>query len=135
MEPNVSKAPTSGKVTDPVPTATEAHGYIRGLALLVTKLVSYFEAYSSKDPEEEERDETPAYAPHTIKLGHLLVRDDGALLLSTEDCEDRDLRGREIITCILLTPEEAEFAREKAFDGLCLTAARVASKLPQKAST
>ena len=52
-------------------------------------------------------------------------------MLSLEDCGDRDLTGREVVTFLLLTPEETERARVRALDGLLYVAARAANELPK----
>jgi hypothetical protein len=42
------------------------------------------------------------------------------------------LTGREIVRCIVLTPEEIALARSSSLDGIAVAAARVASKLPRR---
>lgn len=78
----------------------------------------------------------PAIVPYftTISdsdLCHLALRDDGRVMLSLEDCGDRDLTGREVVTFVLLTPEETERARLRALDGLLYVAAKTANELPK----
>ena len=68
-------------------------------------------------------------------LSHLAIRDDGRVMLSLEDCQDRDLTGREVVTFVLLTPEETERARIRALDGLLYVAARTANELPKAAKS
>jgi hypothetical protein len=65
----------------------------------------------------------------------LVIRlNDRALLLTLEDAEDRDLEGRQIIRCLLLTAEEVERALKLADSGLSEAAARIIASLPKGAS-
>ena len=79
------------------------------------------------DPTNDPTDITDPMAG----ISHLAVRDDGRLMLSTEDCEDRDLSGRELVTFVLLTREETIRVRQRASDGFAYTAARTANDLPK----
>lgn len=64
-------------------------------------------------------------------LSHFALRDDGALLLSIEDADDRDLDGRELVTFFVLTAEETAVARRIADDGISAAAALVIGRLPK----
>src|SRR5689334_8052828 len=117
----VSEAGNAGKITDPSTMTTEEalRSIATSLAVLTAALLT---------PAEDEEDEDAAL-PSPIPLGavgHLALRDDGAILLSTEDCRDRDLSGRELVTCIVLTPEEVLSAHAMALDSIATAAAKVA---------
>lgn len=85
------------------------------------------EASGEEPPESHRRlsaDPPPA-------LSRFALRDDGALLLSIEDANDRDLAGREIVTFFVLTSDEAAVARRIADDGISAAAALVIGRLPK----
>lgn len=77
-------------------------------------------------PRRRSRDEPPP------PLSCFAIRQDGSLLLSIEDADDRDLAGRQLQMFLVLTQDEGLMAREVADDGISAAAARVIAKLPKK---
>jgi len=63
------------------------------------------------------------------------VRDDGVLLLSLEDADDRIIEGRTVIPFMVLTGDEGARARGVMDQALSDAAANVIGKLPMKAPT
>jgi len=76
--------------------------------------------------------EPDASSPNDIEMGHLAIRDDGAILLSTEDCGDRDLSERELVTCIVLRSHEVALAHRLALNGIAAGASRVGQQAPEE---
>ncbi len=66
-------------------------------------------------------------------LSRFALRDDGALLLSLEDAEARDVEGREVIRFLVLTAEESERAKETAEHAFATAAAKAIARLPKRA--
>lgn len=66
------------------------------------------------------------------RISRLAVRDDGALLVSLEDAEDRDMRGREVIPFLVLNAEESAKARADAEHALAAAAAKTIGHLPKR---
>jgi hypothetical protein len=64
-------------------------------------------------------------------MSRLAVRHDGALLVSLEDAPDCDLRGREVVTCLVLTQEEEADVRLAVEEGAYTAAARLLGTLPK----
>jgi hypothetical protein len=64
-------------------------------------------------------------------MSHLAVRHDGAILVSLEDAPDCDLRGREVVSCLVLTQEEAAGVRHAVEEGAYSAAARLLGALPK----
>jgi hypothetical protein len=69
-------------------------------------------------------------AESPLVTSHLAVRHDGALLVSLEDAGDRDLTGREVISFLVLTPEEAAGARSTVEEGAYLATTNILGQLP-----
>ncbi len=63
------------------------------------------------------------------------LRDDGALLLSLEDADERDVTGRTVIPFMLLTGDDDARARRVMELALSDVAAKVIGGLPMKAPT
>lgn len=61
----------------------------------------------------------------------LAIRADGRLLVSVEDTEGCNLRGRELVTFMALDDDEERLVRSILDDPLCEAAARVIGKLPR----
>lgn len=80
-------------------------------------------------------DETTTARTLPPNLSTLVLRlNDGAMLVSLEDAGDRDLTGREIIRCMVLTDEESKHALEVADDALSDAAATIIGALPMSAA-
>lgn len=60
------------------------------------------------------------------------LRDDGALLLSLEDADERDLSDREIVSFMVLSKEEAGRVRKAAEDALSASASSTIGHLPKR---
>lgn len=82
---------------------------------------------------EDDGSEPPTSSAPPPALSRFAVRDDGALLMSLEDAANRDVTGRQVIAFVVLTPEEAESAREAAHDALSGCVAHIIALLPKKA--
>lgn len=90
---------------------------------------------SAQRSAEGEDDEPTTARTLPPNLSTLALRlNDGAMLVSLEDAEDRDLSGREVIRCMVLTDEEAEHALEVADEALSDAAATIIGGLPKGAS-
>jgi hypothetical protein len=68
-------------------------------------------------------------------ISHLAVRDDGAILVSLEDAGNRDLTGREVISFLVLTPEEGARVRGTVEEGAYTAATNILGKLPSLPKT
>lgn len=62
----------------------------------------------------------------------LAIRADGAVFMSLEDADDRDLTGREIVSFMRLTDEESKRAKAFLADGLSDAAANIVGVLPKR---
>jgi hypothetical protein len=77
-------------------------------------------------------------SPHsnpTATLGpqsHLLLRDDGAVLVSLEEADDRDLGDRAIVRCIVLQGDELAQARAAAANGCAAGVTILLGALPRR---
>jgi hypothetical protein len=72
--------------------------------------------------------------PHRISkfdLSYIAVRHDGALLLSLDDADGRDLTGREVVSFVVLGDAEADLARKTIEDTMYFAAARAVARLPK----
>jgi hypothetical protein len=91
---------------------------------------------SAQRPAEGGGDDEPTTA-RTLppNLSTLVLRlNDGAMLVSLEDAGDRDLTGREVIRCMVLTGEESKHALEVADEALSDAAATIVGALPMSAA-
>jgi hypothetical protein len=70
-----------------------------------------------------------AKSPHAVS--HLAVRHDGVLLVSLEDAVGCDLTGRELVTYLVLRPEEATRVRSAAEEGAYAAASFIFGDLPK----
>jgi len=59
-------------------------------------------------------------------VGHLAVRDDGRILLSTDELSPRTIAGREVSSYVVLSGDEADTVLATARDGLAEVASRTA---------
>jgi hypothetical protein len=83
--------------------------------------------------DDDEEPPTSRIIPRPASM--LAIRlNDRAILLTLEDADDRDLSGRQIIRCLVLTAEEVERALNIADSGLSAAAARIIASLPKGAS-
>jgi hypothetical protein len=64
-------------------------------------------------------------------MSHLAVRHDGVILVSLEDAPDCDLSGREVVSCLVLTQEEAARVRFAVGEGAHSAAAHILGALPK----
>lgn len=71
-------------------------------------------------------------AKSAAPISHVAVRDDGVLLVSLEDAGDRDLTGREVISFLVLTPEEGAHVRGTVEEGAYTAATSVLGQLPNR---
>ena len=72
--------------------------------------------------------------PHRISkfdLSYIAIRHDGALLLSLDDADGRDLTGRTVLQFIVLDDAEADLARTSIEDVMYFAAARAVARLPK----
>jgi len=80
-----------------------------------------------KKPRRKGREPEPPEPRST-----LAIRADGKLLVSVEDAEGRDLRGRELVTFLVLDDDAECLARTLLSNPLCEVAARLIGKLPRR---
>ena len=59
---------------------------------------------------------------------------DGAFLVSLEEAGDRDLEGRELVTCLVLNEAESDTARARVTGGAGEAAAHILARLPKRRS-
>jgi hypothetical protein len=64
-------------------------------------------------------------------VSHLAVRHDGVLLVSLEDAVGCDLTGREVVSYLVLKPEEAARVRAAAEEGSYAAASVILGNLPR----
>lgn len=64
-------------------------------------------------------------------LSHIAVRDDGALMVSVDDCADRDLSGREMVQYVVLRADEETRARELVDEYLPDVVSRIIAGFPK----
>jgi hypothetical protein len=64
-------------------------------------------------------------------VSHLAVRHDGVLLVSLEDAVGCDFTGREVVSYLVLVPEEAARVRFSVEEGAYAAAAVILGKLPR----
>lgn len=83
---------------------------------------------------DSDDDEPPTSRSPAPPLSHLALRDDGVVLLSLEDAADRDLSGRQVISFVVLTPEETAFARNEADAAFAGCASVLIARLPKRAT-
>lgn len=77
-------------------------------------------------------DEPPSGSrPLPPPLSRFALREDGVMLLSLEDAQDRDLAGRTVISFLVLTEEEVSRARSDVDQALSGAAAGVIGRLPK----
>lgn len=62
----------------------------------------------------------------------LAIRSDLTVLLAVDDLSNHDLTGRVFWTCIELTPDEAQFARERGIEAEQEIAAKLIGKIPKR---
>ena len=58
-------------------------------------------------------------------------RSDGRVLINVNECEGRDLKGRERFDAVVLRPSEARLVFEGLEDGFSQAAARIAGGMPK----
>lgn len=87
---------------------------------------------TSKTTERRADDEQATGLERSQSLSRFALRDDGALLVSLEDAEDRDVEGREIIPFMVLTAAETERAKLTAEQAFAAAAATTIGRLPKR---
>jgi hypothetical protein len=78
-------------------------------------------------PEQLVKDS--AESPRVVS--HLAVRHDGVLLVSLEDAVGRDLTCREVVSYLVLRPEEAARVRSAAEEGAYASVSFILGDLPR----
>ena len=79
-------------------------------------------------PTSRRRPSGPLYGPPQFA-----IRSDGAMMMAASDhAFDRDLTGREVWLCFVLTAEEADLARHEIDTAEHHAASRIAMALPRK---
>jgi hypothetical protein len=112
----VLKGPTSGKITD------------------LSIVSPADEPLDPLDAAGESGAPLPG-APHPPEpQSHVLVRDDGVVLVSLEEAHDRDLTGREIVQCLVLNAGELSTLRGPVSNGFAVGAAQIIGALPRRGS-
>ena len=56
----------------------------------------------------------------------------GPILITLEDAKDRDLTGRKTVLCLVLDPDQEQFAREQVHLGEDDVVSRILGKLPKR---
>ena len=93
---------------------------------------------SNEDGSGSGEDEPPTSGGASAESGFIAPQfairiGDGAMLMAVDEhANDRDLTGRETWTCLVLTPEEAESARQSMETAEQEAASRIAVRLPRK---
>jgi hypothetical protein len=64
-------------------------------------------------------------------VSHLAVRHDGVLLVSLEDAVGCDLTGREVVSYLVLRPEESARVRSAGEEGAYASVSFILGKLPK----
>ena len=76
--------------------------------------------------------EEPVKASPTLEPAQVAVRTDGVVMVSIKEGEGRDFTGRELVTFLLLNPEEDAWAKALLDDAQAVLAARVLARLPKR---
>ena len=131
-----------GDTTDEGAAKTESVG-IKEILTVLEAIVPMLRAISARlitiennlagdgEPPPSSRRFGPDEPGHSGPPPRLAVRDDGLLLLVLEDAEGRDLTGRVVIPCVVLTAEEQEEARNAWSEGAQNAACAIAGSLPR----
>lgn len=92
---------------------------------------------SADEPAETQAEVEALDAPQTAgaqstSASRLALRDDGKLMISLENADDRDLSGREIIRFMTLNVKETSTTRALVEDALAEGAASIIGRLPRR---